>query len=310
MVDSIRTTSNSTSNSTRPPPSPRNLATAMKAAQLMELGSQQYTLGQYKEAHHSFHQAVVLQRTAISTTSNMNLAATLQDLGSVAFQIGLSSEARAALEESLALKRRYYDDKNNKKQAKNLGDLANSVEELGRVCIAVDDIVAAKQLYNEALDLKRRAYGRGTPAVHAATEPLGSSTSASKELKEHNYDQKNSDLAHTINKLGEISHKLGRYHNARKKYAEALDMYRTSYGKNAAHLRIAKILCNLGHVSSDLGKQQDAKSYYDQAMEMANASVADSNNDKEHPILQDTLLVLFVPPPGTEDKNSNNKRKL
>jgi tetratricopeptide (TPR) repeat protein len=207
--------------------------TRMDASKLLDSGSQHYQAGNYKDARAHFQQALDLQR-AKSTTSAADLASTLQDLGNASYQLGCLDDARFQLEEVVTLKRQHYDT-----ETKNL-DIANALEDLARVCMAAGDYNSAKPNYNEALDMKRLVYGRSCAAlVNTGTGALGM------KQQVYGYDLAiNSDIAFTVNKLGELAHKLGRYHNARKKFVEALVMYRASYGgQDAKHINIAICAC-------------------------------------------------------------------
>lgn len=248
------------------------------------------------------------------------LAAALADLAHCCTRLNLHQEAATHCEKSLELKRGYYnfedDDCCCVISNKNL-DLARALEASGNALVECGAYAAAQRRFNEALDMKRLVYGklqqqhnlqpqhysnntsfrRGdardgsasptstttTPGTHSfptETHPGGPALQHMKQ-QVYGYDRaQNSDVASTLTKLGELASIQGRYHTARKRYTEALDMLRAARGGDEGggssefQVDIAKVLALLGQCNAQAGKRHYAAAYLDQAVSVMQAVMA------------------------------------
>jgi tetratricopeptide (TPR) repeat protein len=90
------------------------------------------------------------------------------------------------------------------------------------------------------------------------------------EMQRHVYgpEYMNTDLASTLNNLGNLERKLGNYDEARLYYEQSLAMQRHVYGPDAKNTELATILRNLGELKIALRNYDKARVYYEQLLEM------------------------------------------
>jgi tetratricopeptide (TPR) repeat protein len=133
---------------------------------------------------------------------------------------------------------------------------------------------------NGAIDLENDGYRKYAWILHSHAnilhqilqnyEEARSHYEQSLEMQRHVYgpEAKNTDLASTLNNLGELEMELGNYDKARLHYDQSLEMTRHLYGPEAKNTNLASPLDNLGSLEMKLGNYDKARLYYEQSLEM------------------------------------------
>jgi tetratricopeptide (TPR) repeat protein len=122
-----------------------------------------------------------------------------------------------------------------------------------------DDLLGARELYEQALAMRRRIYGE---------------------------DVDHPEIASSLHNLAVVLSGLGELRQARELYEQALAMQQRIYGQDADHPAIADTLNNLAGVLDDLGELRQARELYEQALAMQRRIYG---QDADHPAIADTL---------------------
>ena len=124
-------------------------------------------------------------------------------------------------------------------------ELAPCLGTLGTVQSDLGEREAARESYNEALEIRRRL-AKENPAAYDA------------------------DVAMTLNNLGTVQSDLGEREAARESFNDALEIYRRLAKENPAAYDqyVAATLNNLGTVQRDLGEREAARESYNEALEI------------------------------------------
>ena len=94
-----------------------------------------------------------------------------------------------------------------------------------------------------------------------------------RELAQKNPETYRPDVAVTLNNLGDLDRDQGRMEEARKEYAEALQIYRELAQKNPETYRpyVATTLNNLGVLDRDQDRMEEARKEYAEALQIYEA---------------------------------------
>jgi tetratricopeptide (TPR) repeat protein len=105
-------------------------------------------------------------------------------------------------------------------------------------------------------------------------------------MKLHVYgpEAKNTDLAATLNNLGELEMKLGNYDEARLYYEQSLEMKRHVYRAESKNTDLASTLYNLGLLEKVIGNYDKAREELEEALAMAIDSLGEAAS--MHPLVE------------------------
>ena len=121
----------------------------------------------------------------------------------------------------------------------------------------------------------------------------------------YGYDRaQNSDVASTLTRLGQLATLQGRYHTARKRYAEALDMLRRAHHGNEFHVDIAQVLALLGQCHA--AQQQQQQKQHNRPTAAASSTVASTYLDRAVQVMQ--TIVQTTPYHNITDGSTDGAR--
>jgi CHAT domain-containing protein/Tfp pilus assembly protein PilF len=152
------------------------------------------------------------------------------------------------------------------------------------------DYVTAQRRCEQALALRRRAYGDAHPKVAATLNGLGavSSELGQQEVARGHHEaalailrralgEEHPDVAASLNGLGRVCLRLGNHPAARGYFEQALAIRRKAFGEE--HPDVAASLNNLGIVSRDLGDYAAARGYHEQALAIRRQAFGEEHPD-------------------------------
>ncbi len=150
---------------------------------------------------------------------------------------------------------------------------------LGRYAWHLGEYEGARELYEQALAIRRQVYGEKHPAVATSLNNLAGVLWAlgeyegARELHEQAlairrqvYGEKHPAVANSLNNLAGVLEALGEYEGARELHEQALAIRRQVYGEQ--HPDVATSLNNLALVLQALGEYEGAREHFEQALDI------------------------------------------
>jgi CHAT domain-containing protein/Flp pilus assembly protein TadD len=156
---------------------------------------------------------------------------------------------------------------------------ATSLNNLATVCYAQEDLVQARKLGQQALDLRKQLFGERHPAVANSLNNLavvchaqGDLVQARKlsqqalDLRKQLFGERHPDVAASLDTLAEVCRARGDLGQARKHAQQALDLMRQFFGER--HPDVATALDTLAEVCHDQGDLVQARRLHEQALDL------------------------------------------
>jgi CHAT domain-containing protein/Tfp pilus assembly protein PilF len=166
---------------------------------------------------------------------------------------------------------------------------ASLVAEGGKA-FGAGDYVTAKERFEAALAIRRKALGEKHPDVGASLNNLGNLSghlgdyAAARDyylqalaIRRQALGESHADVATSLNNLGVVFDSLGDYPGARDSYLQALAIRRQSLAE--VHPDVATTLNNLGTVSRHMGDYPAARDYHLQALALRRQAFGETHPD-------------------------------
>jgi tetratricopeptide (TPR) repeat protein len=270
---------------------------------LNNLGSLSYSLCDYIKAHDYFELALEMKQKCYTaqqqqsgnnkpmTVKNQDIAETLHNLGMLSDHLGDYDTAKKYYEDSLDCKYAVYG-----KKAQN-ADLATTLTSLGLLTMNHGYYDLAKTYYDAALGMQQSFYqeqdhnmeivrtlhGLGILNYHLgklqeSREFHSQAVEMQQEMERQQQQQhpsrsfladpRTANLSQIMQNLGNLSHNLGEYDDARKYYEQGLTLYSQVCADHAKEENLQRMLGKLQKLNSSSSSYGAARTYYEQALEM------------------------------------------
>ncbi|MEG4277477.1 CHAT domain-containing tetratricopeptide repeat protein [Microcoleus sp. MON1_C1] len=232
-----------------------------EADRLLQQGIQQYKISQFREALHSWEQALTIYREIGNRQEEAN---SLGNLGNAYYSLGQYHRAIAFHEQSLEIKREIGD---RQGEAISLGSLGNAYYSLGQYHRAI-------AFHEQSLEISREiGYRQGE------ANSLGSLGLAYDSLGQYHraiafYEQyleisreigNRQGEANSLGNLGNAYYSLGQYHRAIAFYEQSLEISREIGDRQGE----ANSLGSLGSAYKSLGQYHRAIAFHEQSLEIS-----------------------------------------
>ncbi len=256
----------------------------LKASLADTIGAIYLRLGQFEDSRRHLDAALEIRR-GLYDGDHPEVAGNLADLALLALEEGDHAEADRLLLEALDIQRREL--------GEDHAEVADSLALLGAVRMAEGELDAAEPILEDVLLRRRRIGDAATVAksindlgvLHqsAGRYPRARELYAEAlEIRRGLHGRPHPELAESINNLGTVSLYQGDYDAARAHYGESLELYRQLFG--GEHPYVAITLTNLATVHHLTGDLAAAEPRYREALALNRQLLGD-----RHPNLATTL---------------------
>ena len=156
---------------------------------------------------------------------------------------------------------------------------AKLLDTIGQLYQSIGLYDRAQPLVEEALNLRRQAFGNESPDVATSLNHLGEVASLKGDyarseslfrealaMRRKLLGAESKDVAESLNNLGELLDDRGNFSDAERLLRESLALRRKLFGSE--HASVADSLTGLGRLMGDMGKFNEAESLYRQALTM------------------------------------------
>ncbi|HYP05975.1 MAG TPA: tetratricopeptide repeat protein [Bryobacteraceae bacterium] len=207
--------------------------------------------------------AVALLKQALERTSKGEArAGTLHNLGASYFEMGQLKKAREAFEAALAMNT----------AEERLAQIPSSLSFLGMIAVRTGEVERAHELFQRAVDLRRKVHGPEHPSVGLTMSDLatfyretGRPREAAAAYEEAlktlraSVGEKHLTFALVVCHYAELQRQQGYHAEALELYRQGIDILATTYGAN--HMRLASIYKNASASATKVGLRSEAKVY-------------------------------------------------
>lgn len=195
--------------------------------------------GRFDEAELLLRESLEIRRKVLGE-EHLAVAKSLEDLGMNLFDQGDYESAEMLLDESIAMRRKLLNDEPHP-------ELADGLNNLGIIAWELGNIAAAKNMYEQALEMNRQLLDELHPTV-----------------------------AVNLNNLAMLLHSDGDYAGAERYYRDVIEMRRKALGDE--HPEVARALNNLAFLYYDQGEPEQALTLARESLEMYERVFGDDDN--------------------------------
>jgi tetratricopeptide (TPR) repeat protein len=236
--------------------------------------------GRYKDAEHSYRDALALQQHLYGQTHG-DIARTLKELAQAINDDGDLKTAIAMMQKAVAMQRTL-------RGAEPHPDLADAINDLGLLLEDNGDYDQAESLYLESIAMDRRLYGDKHVKIADGLNNLAGVLQEKNDLKnsEFTYRQSldmkrellgelNPSVATTLNNLAFVQYDRGEVQGALATLREALDVYRKLFPED--HPDVAAVTNRIGFWLTLAGDYTAADHHIQEGLAMRRRLFGDNN---------------------------------
>jgi tetratricopeptide (TPR) repeat protein len=222
-------------------------ANVLVASICNKIGNLYYEMSDYRNAITFYQQGLEIERVVLDA-HHPNIMVTLSNIGQIYKECGDLNAAALVYQQVLDLQLQQQQQQQQQQTTtlalsapRNNSEacLAITYSNLGLIHYQNRNHLAALEMYQEALRIRRQVYGD---------------------------DEENLEVAATLNSIGLVLFKLGLFELAIQSFSEGLRMRRKTLGD--AHRDVAIILYNIATVHLELGAEDEAMDCYQDALQV------------------------------------------